>query len=120
MPMTNVGLNAVCSAAFGAAAQFAESNLAVGVSTNNAAFNPADAALGGTEYYQPVTGGSLVVAAPSVSMTAAFAPEVANFTWNCWGIRGNNILLNRVVEANGTKLNTQTWSIDITVTFELR
>lgn len=50
---------------------------------------------------------------------ATFGTGEANFAWNEWGVfnaASSGTMLNRKVEALGTKPNTQTWQFTITLT----
>ena len=58
----------------------------------------------------------------SSSATSVITQSEANFAWNEWGIFNaatGGVMLNRVVESNGTKQNNQTWILDISVTFTI-
>jgi hypothetical protein len=59
-----------------------------------------------------------------VTFTAAFGSGVANFAWEEWGIDNGTTdgttvvapLLNRRVEAMGTKASGSTWTVTATIT----
>lgn len=63
-----------------------------------------------------------VATPPKVVFKSTFAPNEANFPWNEWGIfnaASGGVMLNRVVESNGTKQSNQTWVLEVEVTFGL-
>lgn len=58
----------------------------------------------------------------SMAVRAVFGPTEANFVWNEWGIfngtattGGSGRMLNRRVEAMGTKVANTTWQLTVTV-----
>jgi hypothetical protein len=96
--------------------------IGVGNSTTAAAVGQTDLQ-GASKYFK------LVSSAPGVSgnvvtFTAAFGSGVANFTWEEWGIDNGTTdgttvvapLLNRRVEAMGTKASGSTWTVTATIT----
>ena len=61
------------------------------------------------------SGGSNVL-----TFRSTFGTSDANFAWNEWGVfnaASGGTMLNRKVEALGTKTNTQTWQFTVTLTF---
>lgn len=54
-----------------------------------------------------------------LTFRSTFGTADANFAWNEWGVFNaatGGTMLNRKVEALGTKPNTQTWQFTVTVT----
>jgi hypothetical protein len=59
------------------------------------------------------------VSGNTVTYRATFGTGDANFAWNEWGLFNGatgGVMLNRVVEYNGTKLSGQTWVLEVVVT----
>lgn len=103
----------------------AAARICVGTSsTANGSPNTATALTG--EVCVVMDGGYPSVGAPGVGSNIAtwrstFDGSTANQAWNEWGIRnaasGGGDLLNRAVQAFGTKVATVVWQITATVTF---
>jgi len=122
MPLTNAGRDFLVASALAAATTpFSNANttLGVGDSTTAHAFTQTDL-VGANKLrkavdatYPTVTGGNVITA------RATFATSEANFAWNEWALfnaTAAGTMLNRKVEALGTKPNTQSWQFTVTVT----
>lgn len=95
-------------------------NAYLGVGNGNAAATTAQTDLqGATKFRKKVDSGYPVINGSQITYKATFENAEANFDWNEWGVfdaaSGGNMLV-RVVEVNGTKLNTQKWTLEVVVT----
>lgn len=55
-----------------------------------------------------------------VTFRSTFGPSDANFAWAEWGVfnaASAGTMMNRKVDANGTKASGQTWQFTVTMTF---
>ena len=69
--------------------------------------------------YPAHTDSTSTAGAKTVTFRATFGTSDANYAWNEWGV-GNGTttmgrMLNRKVESLGTKPNTQTWQLTVTI-----
>lgn len=123
MALTTAGLNHIVQAATGQGTAFNAANSRLGVGNGTAAFAVAQTDLQGTsKLRKAMDSGYPVVAPPSLTFKSTFAPGEANFAWNEWGIFNastGGVMLNRVVESNGTKQSNQTWILEVVVTFAI-
>lgn len=123
MALTTAGINFLSQATIGQGTPFSAANARLGVGDGAAAFAASQTNLLGTNTFRKVMDtGYPVVAAPKLTFRSTFAPSEANFPWNEWGIFNaatGGVMLNRVVESNGTKRNNQTWVLEVEVTFSL-
>ena len=123
MALTTAGLNHIVQAVVGQGTAFNATNARLGVGNGAAAFVASQTDLQGTTKLRKVMDADYpVIAPPSVTFKSTFAPEEANFDWNEWGIFNastGGVMLNRVVESNGTKQSNQTWILEVTVTFAI-
>lgn len=120
MSLTKSGLNYMVNTLCGVEAPLSHSNIRLAVGNGAAAFANTQTALVGTQTYSKVLdAGFPVVNSPSITFKATFNTSEANFAWNEWGIvnADNNVLLNRIVQSNGTKLANQTWVLEVTLEF---
>lgn len=123
MALTNAGVNFIANAIVGQGTFFNASNAYIGVGNGSGAFSATQTnLLGGNVLRKKVDSGYPVVAPPAVTFRATFEPTEANFAWNEWGIfngLSGGVMLNRVVESNGTKQSNQTWVLEVSVTFSV-
>lgn len=123
MALTAAGLNHIVQSITGGGTPFNSANARLGVGNGNAVFSSAQTDLtGGSKVRKGMDAGYPVVSPPTISFRATFAPNEANFAWNEWGVFNSatgGVMLNRVVESNGTKQNNQTWILEVDVTFTL-
>lgn len=124
MPLTNVGLDAFAAAIIGQLpVLFDNANARLAVGDSSAATAPSQTNLQGTTTfrrsmdpgYPTVTGSTLI-------FRGTFGENDANFPWNEWGIFNaavGGIMLDRVVEYNGTKLEGQTWVMQVELELEI-
>jgi hypothetical protein len=109
----------------------------IGVGTSSTAFAWTQTTLVGdtggsstTSYFQLISGAPVITTTASpgtLVFTATFATGVANFAWNEFGVDNyttssvtstgysNVVFLDRGISAQGTKLNTQSWTATVTL-----
>ena len=123
MALTTQGLMYIAQAITGQVALFDNSNARIGVGNGTGAFSTSQTDLQGTARFRKgMDSGYPIVTPPSITFRSTFTPGEANFAWNEWGIFNaatGGVMLSRAVESNGTKLNNQTWIIEVDVTFTL-
>lgn len=123
MALTTAGVNFLAQATVGQGTPFSATNAYLGVGSGSNAFAVGQTDLQGEgTYRKAMDDGYPTVAPPSVTFKSTFDPTVANFPWNEWGIfnaETGGVMLNRVVESNGTKQSGQTWIMEVTVTFAI-
>lgn len=123
MALTTAGVNFLAQSAIGQGTFFNNANARIGVGDGTTAFAVAQTDLQGTnKLRKAMDSGYPTVAAPVVTFKSTFAQSEANFAWNEWGIFNaatGGVMLNRVVESNGTKQNNQTWVLEVAITFAI-
>lgn len=123
MALTTAGINQISQAVIGAGTPFNNANAKIGVGNGVAAFAVSQTDLQGTSKLRKgMNAGFPSVAPPVVTFQATFGPSEANFAWNEWALFNastGGVMLNRVVESNGTKQTNQTWTLEIAVTFSI-
>lgn len=123
MALTTAGINHLAQAAVGQGTPFNNANARIGVGNGTTAFAASHTDLQGANKFRKVMDtGYPIVAAPVVTFKSTFAPNEANFAWNEWGVFNastGGVMLNRVVESNGTKLSNQTWILEVAITFTI-
>jgi hypothetical protein len=123
MALTTAGVNALAQTVIGQGTFFNNANAKIGVGNGTTAFAVSQTDLQGTSKIRKgMDAGFPTVAAPVVTFKSTFGPNEANFAWNEWGIFNaatGGVMLNRVVESNGTKQSNQTWVLEVAVTFAL-
>lgn len=123
MAITTAGINFLSQAAIGQGTPFSSANARLGVGSGSNAFAVSQTDLQGTgKLRKAMDAGYPVVTPPTVTFKATFAPSEANFPWNEWGIFNaatGGVMLNRVVESNGTKQSNQTWVLEVAITFTI-
>lgn len=123
MALTTAGINYVAQAVIGQGTPFNATNARLGVGNGSNAFVASQTDLqGASKVRKSMDSGYPVVAAPTVTFKATFGTDEANFAWNEWGVFNaatGGVMLNRVVESNGTKQSNQTWVLEVAITFTL-
>ena len=123
MAITTAGINFLAQAAIGQGTVFNAANARIGVGNGTTAFAIGQTDLqGSSKLRKGMDSGYPTIAAPKVTFKSTFAPSEANFAWNEWGIFNaatGGVMLNRVVESNGTKQSNQTWVLEVAVTFTI-
>jgi hypothetical protein len=123
MALTTTGINHIANSIVGQATAFNAANARLGVGNGTAAFAASQNDLQGTsKLRKAMDSGYPSVYAPVVTFKSTFKPDEANFAWNEWGIFNaatGGVMLNRVVESNGTKQSNQTWVLEVAITFAI-
>jgi hypothetical protein len=121
MALTTAGVRFISQAILGQGAFFNATNARIGVGNGSTAFAVAQTDLqGSSKFRKSMDDGYPLLSAPKVTFKSTFRPEEANFAWAEWGIfnaSSGGVMLNRVVESNGTKQSNQTWILEVEVTF---
>jgi hypothetical protein len=98
----------------GAAALFDNANAHIGVGNSTTAFAATQTDLVGATYPQAAAG--------AMTFRSTFATGDANFAWEEWGVfnaAAAGTMMNRVVQANGTKASTETKQVTVTITLSV-
>ena len=122
MAMTTVGRDYIAQALVGEAfTAFNNANARIGVGDSSTAF-----AAGQTDLQAPANKLRKAMdatypqrAANVLTFRATFGTAEANFAWNEWGVfnaAAAGQMLNRKVEALGTKTSAQTWQLTVDLT----
>ena len=122
MAMTTVGRDYIAQALVGEAfTAFNNANARIGVGDSSTAF-----AAGQTDLQAPANKLRKAMdatypqrAANVLTFRATFGTAEANFAWNEWGVfnaAAAGQMLNRKVEALGTKTSAQTWQLTVNLT----
>lgn len=123
MALTTAGINFLAGITAGSGTHFSSANARLGVGNSSGAFAINQTDLQGTSKLRKgMDAGYPIIAAPKLTFRSTFAQNEANFPWNEWGIFNaatGGVMLNRVVESNGTKQNNQTWVLEVEVTFSI-
>ena len=123
MALTTAGINFLSQAAIGQGTVFNNANARLGVGDGDAAFAVAQTDLQGTnKFRKAMDSGYPTITPPKVTFKSTFAQSEANFAWKEWGIfnaASGGVMLNRVIESNGTKQSNQTWVLEVEVTFAI-
>ena len=123
MALTTAGINFISQAVLGQGNAFNAVNARIGVGNGTTAFAVAQTDLQGTsKLRKAMDTGYPTVTPPVVTFKSTFAQNEANFAWNEWGIFNaatGGVMLNRVVESNGTKQSNQTWVLEVAITFAI-
>lgn len=121
MALTTEGIKFIAQSVVGQGTPFNSTNARLAVGDGSGVFAIAQTDLQGTnKLRKAMDTGYPVVEAPTITFKSTFEPAEANFSWNEWGIfnaDNNGVMLNRVVESNGTKQSNQTWVLEVAVTF---
>lgn len=123
MALTTAGINYLAQAAIGQGTAFNNVNARIGVGNGSTAFAVSQTDLQGTSKLRKgMDSGYPIINAPVVTFKSTFAKSEANFAWNEWGVfnaASGGVMLNRVVEGNGTKQSNQTWVMEVAITFAI-
>lgn len=124
MALTNVGRDFLAGAAVGVEPTlFDNANARIAVGNGTAAFSAAQTDLQGTnKFRKEMDGGYPQRVGNVLTFRSTFSGSEANFAWQEWGVTNapsGGVLLNRVVEYNGTKQPGQTWIFEVQLTLLL-
>lgn len=123
MALTTAGINFLAQAAIGQGTVFSNANARLGVGNGDTAFAVGQTDLqGASRLRKAMDAGYPTISGPVVTFKSTFAPAEANFAWLEWGVFNaatGGVMLNRVVESNGTKQSNQTWVLEVAITFSI-
>lgn len=121
MPLTNAFRDYLAAKLVGgAAALFDNSNAYIGVGNSATAFaNTQTDLLGASKLRKGMDATYPTSSAGAMTFRSTFATGDANFAWAEWGVfnaSSGGTMMNRLVEANGTKANTETKQFTAVIT----
>lgn len=122
MALSNAGRDHIATTLIGGAVTtFAEANAHLGVGDSTDAFDAADTDLQAAvnKFRQPMDGTYPQRTNNVLTFRATFATGDANFAWAEWGTfnaSSGGTMLQRKVEALGTKTSAQSWQLTATLT----
>lgn len=123
MALTTAGINYLAQAAIGLGTPFDAANARIGVGNGTDAFSAGQTDLQGSNTFRKGMDTNYpAIDSSKVTFKATFAQSEANFPWNEWGIFNaatGGVMLNRVIESNGTKQSNQTWILEVDITFTI-
>lgn len=121
MPLTNAYRDHLATTTIGAAVTaFNTANGHIGVGDGTLAFAATQTDLQGANKARKVMdAGYPTSSGGAMTFRATFGTADANFTWAEWGVfnaASLGTMMNRVIQANGTKASTETKQVTVTVT----
>lgn len=121
MALTNAGRDHIATTLIGeAVTSFANANAHIGVGDSTTAFAATQTDLLGTNKTRKAMDATYPTRATNaLTFRSTFATGEANHAWDEWGTfnaSSAGTMLNRKVEALGTKTSAQSWQITATVT----
>ena len=122
MPLVNGGRDHFVAGILGSAVtpfNNANAHIGVGDSATAHAVTQADLVAATNKFRKAMDATFPTAAGNVLTYRATFGTADANFAWNEWGVFNAGTagtMLNRKVEALGTKPNTQTWQFTVTLT----
>lgn len=120
MPLTNVGRDELAKAIVGDPITPWGAGAYVGVGDSTAVFAATQTDLQGTKFRKPMNGGFPQRSVNTLTYEATFSESEANYAWAEWGVftgpAPGGLMLNRKVQALGTKTSADQWKITATVT----
>lgn len=121
MALSNAGRDLIAALVVGeSVTAFNAANAYIGVGNGTAAFSAAQTDLQGvSKLRKAMEAGYPQRAGNVLTYRAVFGTSEANFAWEEWGLfnaASSGTMLNRKVEALGTKTSAQSWQITTTLT----
>jgi len=121
MPMTDAGRDHIASDLIGeAVTEFNNANATIGVGDGTAVFAKTQTDLqGANKTRKGMEAGYPQRTANQITLRSLFSTAEANHAWDEWGVfnaLAAGAMLNRKVEALGTKTAAQSWQFDVTLT----
>lgn len=122
MALTNAGRNHIASAIIGGAVTaFNNANAYIGVGDSTTVFaaGQTDLQAGANKTRKAMEATYPTIATNVLTFRSLFATGDANYAWEEWGVfnaAAAGTMLNRKVEALGTKTAAQTWQITVDLT----
>lgn len=92
-----------------------EQNTYVGIGDSDAPESIAQTDLQATtnKLRKLINSGSIAINGDTITMAATFNADDANYAWKEFAVFKNNVMIARKVKNNGTKLQGQTWVIEV-------
>jgi len=123
MPLTNAGRDHIAQDLIGeAVTEFNNANAHLGVGNGTAAFDATHTDLQGASKARKAMEASFPTrTVNAIDFRSLFGTADANFAWDEWGVfnaASGGVMLSRKVEALGTKANTQSWQLTVTITVQ--
>lgn len=125
MALTTAGRNAMASRLISdtTTPEYDNSNAHIGVGIGVTAFSASQTDLvGASKLRKGMDSGFPTIATNVITFQSTFGVSEANFAWAEWGVfnaLSGGTMLNRLVEANGTKLSGQTWVFQVAITINI-
>lgn len=123
MPLTNAGRNFIAGAIIGSGSLFTAANARIGVGNGTTAFAATQTDLvGASKLRKGMDATFPTVSTNTITARSTFTGAEANFAWEEWALFNaatSGVMLNRVVENNGTKKAGQTWIFEVSLTIEI-
>jgi hypothetical protein len=121
MALTNAYRDHVAAASVGEAVNpFNNANSYIGVGNSNTAFTAGQTDLVGASKFRKAMDSTYPQRAANVlTFRSTFGTADANYAWEEWGVFNastGGTMLNRKVEALGTKTSAQSWQLTVTLT----
>jgi hypothetical protein len=126
MAITNAGATLAAAALIGGSyTPLNNANAAIGVGDSTAAFSASqtDLQAATNKYRKGMDAGFPAIASNVITFQITVPTTDANFSWQEIGVfnnatLGSGTMFNRFLSAIGTKTNTQTWQLTVTVTVQ--
>jgi hypothetical protein len=121
MALTNAGRNHIATTLIGeSVTTYANANAHLGAGDGTTAFAATQTDLQGTNKLRKAMEATYPTRATNVlTFRSLFGTSEGNFAWEEWGVfnaSSSGTMLNRKVEALGTKASTQSWQFTATIT----
>ena len=121
MALTATGVTYLAQATIGQGTPFSAANARLGVGNGATAFAVGQNDLqGANKLRKGMDIGYPTIDGSTITFKSTFSQNEANFPWAEWGVFNaatGGVMLNRVVESNGTKQDNQTWVLEVQITF---
>lgn len=124
MPFTTAFRDHMAKTAIGeTVTPFSSANAYIGVGDSSATFSASHTDLQGSNKFRKGMEASYPQRSTNAMVfRALFGTGDANFAWNEWGVFNaatGGTMMNRLVEALGTKTSAQSWQLTVTVTLNV-
>jgi hypothetical protein len=124
MALTTAARDFLTGAIMGSGTFFSSANARIGVGDSTVAFAAAQTDLqASTNKLRKAMDATYPnISANVIKFQSTFVGSEANFAWQEWGVfnaASAGVMLNRVVENNGTKLSGQTWVFQVSLTINV-
>lgn len=124
MALTNAGRDFIAGAIIGNGTFFTNANAHIGVGNGKAVFYATQTDLqGDSKVRKGMDAGYPTISGNTITFKSTFGSSDANFAWQEWGVfnaASGGVMLNRLVEYNGTKVSGQTWVFEVDITIRIQ